>query len=82
MLYLPVGWVAVLATPVLALNAGFGPTILLCAGGIVYTVGAVMFARRFPHIDSTIWSYHEVFHALTLVAAALQYWALFELVTA
>ena len=48
---------------------GFG---LVLAGGIVYTVGALVYACRRPDPWPRVFGFHEVFHALTLVAAGLQ----------
>lgn len=44
---------------------------LLLAGGAAYTVGAVGFGRRWPTLRPATFSYHEVWHAFTIVAAAL-----------
>jgi hemolysin III len=49
---------------------------LLAAGGLAYTVGAVVYARRKPDPLPAVFGYHEVFHALTLVALACQYVAI------
>jgi hemolysin III len=52
---------------------GAGATALLVASGIVYTAGAVVYARRRPDPFPTMFGYHEVFHALVLFALACQY---------
>jgi hemolysin III len=72
---LGLGWVAVVAfTQLLKLPpVGLG---LLLAGGIAYSVGAVVYARRRPDPLPQILGYHEIFHLLTLVAAACQYAAI------
>ena len=72
---LGLGWVAVVAfTQLLKLPpVGLG---LLLAGGIAYSVGAVVYARRRPDPLPQILGYHEIFHLLTLVAAGCQYAAI------
>ena len=72
---LGLGWVAVVAfTQLLKLPpVGLG---LLVAGGIAYSVGAVVYARRRPDPLPQILGYHEIFHLLTLVAAGCQYAAI------
>ena len=50
--------------------------MLLLAGGLAYTAGALVYARRRPDPVPTVFGYHEVFHALTLVAIACQYVAI------
>ena len=52
---------------------GVVPVLLIAAGGIAYTLGGVVYARRKPDPVPFVFGYHELFHALTLVALALQY---------
>jgi len=67
------GWVGVVALPQLAHREGLAPIILLGAGGLAYTAGAVVYARRRPDPAPRVFGYHELFHALTIVALACQY---------
>lgn len=72
-LYLVMGWVAIIATPVLidsltALQLG-----LIAAGGLAYTVGFPVLVVRRPNPWPTTFGYHEVWHLLTVVAAALHF---------
>ena len=67
------GWVAVAAFPQLLEEMGVGGTALVAAGGVLYTIGAVVYARSGPDPAPTVFGYHEVFHALVIAAAALQY---------
>jgi hemolysin III len=46
------------------------------AGGLVYSIGAVVYARRRPDPRPNVFGYHELFHALTIVAVACQYVAI------
>ena len=70
------GWVAVVALPQLATRLGPAPVALLGAGGLAYTAGAVVYARRRPNPVPSTFGYHELFHALTIVAVACQYVAI------
>ena len=70
------GWVGIAAMPQLAHTAGPAAVALLGAGGIAYTAGAVVYALRRPALAPAIFGYHELFHALTLVALACQYVAI------
>lgn len=67
------GWVGVVALPQLAHHVGMTGMLLLAAGGLAYTLGAVIYARRRPDPYPRVFGYHELFHALTIVALALQY---------
>jgi len=75
-LAITLGWVGVVALPQLAHVAGPAAVALLGAGGLAYTAGAVVYARRKPDPVPAVFGYHEVFHALTLVALACQYVAI------
>ncbi len=72
-IYVSLGWVAVAVTPDLIGQVGVVASILVAVGGILYTLGAVTYALRRPDPIPTVFGYHEVFHALVIVAAALQY---------
>lgn len=70
------GWVAVVALPQLARNVGLVSLLLLGAGGFAYTAGAVVYAVRRPDPLPRIFGYHELFHALTILALGCQYVAI------
>jgi hemolysin III len=71
--YVLLGWVALAAFPQLAHGLGPVGTALVAAGGVLYTLGAVVYARTRPDPVPEVFGYHEVFHALVIIAAALQY---------
>jgi hemolysin III len=64
------GWVAL---PAVADKLGWVATALIGLGGVLYTVGAVIYARRRPDPLPAVFGYHEVFHALTIAGAASHY---------
>jgi hemolysin III len=67
------GWVGVVVYPQLVQKLGVAPGLLLLAGGLFYTGGAIVYARRKPDPLPRVFGYHEVFHALTMVAVTCQY---------
>jgi hemolysin III len=67
------GWVGVVALPQLWEHAGLAGLLLLGAGGVLYTGGAVVYARGWPDPYPAVFGYHELFHALVIAAAACQY---------
>ena len=69
---LALGWVGVAAITQL-LKVPLAGLVLLLAGGLMYTTGAVVYALRKPDPVPHVFGYHEVFHALTIAAAACQY---------
>jgi hemolysin III len=72
-IYVALGWVAVAAFPDLVSQLGVVGASLVAAGGLLYTAGAVVYAFRRPDPAPAVFGYHEVFHALVIAAAALQY---------
>jgi len=70
------GWIGVAAMPQVWTHAGPAAVFLLAAGGIAYTAGAIVYARRRPDPVPQVFGYHELFHALTLVAVSCQYVAI------
>ncbi|GLY99258.1 hemolysin III family protein [Actinoplanes sp. NBRC 103695] len=68
-LYLALGWGAVAIMPQVLRNGGVVPLVLLCAGGVAYSAGAVFYALRRPNPWPTVFGHHEFFHACTLIAA-------------
>lgn len=69
--YVALGWVVLPVVPALRAALGGGAVLLLAAGGLVYSLGAVVYAARRPDPFPRVFGYHEVFHALVIVAAVL-----------
>jgi hemolysin III len=69
---LTLGWVGAVAFPQL-LKLPPVAVLLVAASGVLYTVGAVVYARRRPDPHPQVFGYHELFHVLTVAAVACQY---------
>jgi hemolysin III len=67
-LYLVLGWLAVLAAPKLIHHLELLPLAL--AGGLLYTVGAVLFALQWPRRAAVWFGYHEWWHTFVVAAGA------------
>jgi hemolysin III len=72
-LYVGLGWIALAAVPQLEAAIGLFGLTLLGLGGVLYTLGAVVYAVRRPDPVPAVFGYHELFHILVIAAAALQY---------
>ena len=72
---LALGWVAAAAFTQL-LKVPVPGLVLVVAGGLLYTAGAVVYARKRPDPVPHVFGYHELFHVLTVAAAACQYSAI------
>ena len=75
-LYVALGWILVTQWGALGASLTSSELALLGAGGLTYTVGALVYAVKRPSPFPKVFGYHEVFHALVLVAAALQFIAI------
>jgi len=73
--YIALGWFSIIAMPQIASRAGAGAIALLAVGGLAYTAGAVVYARRRPDPRPATFGYHEIFHVLVVVAAAAHFGA-------
>ena len=72
-LFIALGWVALFVLPQLLRAAGVLVLALILAGGIMYSLGAVVYARKRPNPSPRWFGFHEVFHAATILAYFTQY---------
>ncbi len=72
-LYVLMGWLAVLALSPMLDVLGLGAILWLLAGGIFYTVGAVIYATRWPDIRPGVFGYHELWHFFVLAGSACHF---------
>jgi hemolysin III len=78
--YVVVGWSAVIELNALVGVLSTIDTALVVAGGLLYTAGAVVYALGRPNPSPAVFGYHEVFHALVVLAAGTHLVAAFRLV--
>jgi hemolysin III len=72
-LYLALGWAAVMYIgDLFAANAAM--MVLVIVGGLAYSLGAVVYATKWPNPSPAHFGFHEIFHALTVVAF-LSHWS-------
>jgi hemolysin III len=75
-LYLLLGWASVLLVPQVYDACGLGAIILLAGGGLLYTLGAIVYVRREPNPIPGVFGFHEVFHAFVVAAAVAHFAAI------
>ena len=75
-LFIALGWVAVFVLPQLLRDAGALVLALVLAGGMLYSLGAVIYGLKRPHPSPQWFGFHEVFHAMTILAYLTQYAAI------
>jgi hemolysin III len=74
--YVAVGWIGAAGFPEIWAKAGIGAGALVALGGVLYTAGAVVYARQRPDPSPSVFGYHEVFHVLVVVAAVAHFTAI------
>jgi hemolysin III len=70
------GWVGIIALPQFYDSVGPWGMTLVAIGGLCYTLGAIVYARRRPDPLPNSFGYHEIFHVLTIVAAVCNFAAI------
>jgi hemolysin III len=73
LIYMSLGWVAVVAFPEMWGAIGVGGTLLIAGGGLLYTAGAIVYATQRPDPNPAVFGYHEVFHLFVIAAAAAHF---------
>ncbi len=72
-IYLAMGWVAVFWLGDIYRHGGAAVVTLIAAGGLMYSVGAVVYGTKRPNPSPRWFGFHEIFHALTVAAFACHY---------
>ncbi len=70
---LVIGWVGILAVPQLFSGLGVAAAVLVLVGGGLYTIGALIYASKWPNPFPRIFGFHEIFHLLVVAAAVAQF---------
>ncbi len=78
-LYIGLGWVILVQATTLIQYSGWLIIALLAAGGVLYSIGGVLYALRWPNPWPETFGHHEFFHAATVVAALCHYTAIWLL---
>jgi hemolysin III len=75
-LYIGMGWIAVIIARPLIAAASPGFFLWLLAGGIAYTVGAVVYAKKWPRGGAKVFGSHEIWHLFVMAGSFAHYWAI------
>lgn len=78
--YLIMGWLAVIAFWPLMQAVPLGGVIWLVAGGILYSIGAVIYGTKRPNFIKNILGFHEIFHLFVLAGSFSHFWVMYHYV--
>jgi hemolysin III len=79
-LYVTAGWFAIPYLPQIASQLGMTDVWLLLAGGVIYTVGACIYACKRPRLFPAVFGYHEIFHVLVVIASGFHFAVIYSFV--
>lgn len=81
-LYISMGWICVLAFTQLLNNLSHFAFVWLLMGGIIYTIGGVIYAFKFPIFNSRHQNFgsHEIFHLFVMGGSACHFLVMYSLV--
>ncbi len=78
--YLIMGWLIVIAFVPLLRTMPPAAIWWLVAGGLLYTIGAVIYGTKWPRLKSKVFGFHEVFHLFVLYGSFCHFWMMFKYV--
>ncbi len=78
--YVLMGWIAIFLVSPLSKVINIRGLLWLFIGGVFYTVGAVIYAAKWPRIKSKIFGFHEIFHLFVLAGSFCHYFMIFRYV--
>jgi hemolysin III len=79
-LYLGMGWVAVIAAPALFRAVPPDGITWMLAGGLVYSAGALVYGLKRPNPVPGTFGFHEVWHLFVIAGSACHFWAVLHYV--
>lgn len=68
-LYVCMGWVVILALPAFLVVIPWQAIATLLLGGVLYTIGAVVYASKKPNPFPRVWGFHEIFHLFVIAGS-------------
>ncbi len=72
-IYILMGWLVVIASVPLKQAVSFSGLMWLLAGGILYTIGGIIYGTKRPRITFSVFGFHEIFHLFVLGGSLCHY---------
>ncbi|PKM51110.1 MAG: hemolysin [Firmicutes bacterium HGW-Firmicutes-7] len=79
-IYIGMGWMIVIAIFPLIQTLSSVAILWLFAGGISYTLGAVIYGTKWPRISSKWFGFHEIFHVFVLIGSFCHFIMMYQYV--
>lgn len=68
-IYLAMGWISIVAIYPIVKNVPAGGVVWLAAGGLLYSIGAVIYALKKPNPWPGVFGFHEIWHIFVLAGS-------------
>lgn len=78
--YVVMGWLVVIAFMPLVRTVPLNGVLLMVGGGVMYTVGALIYGTKWPKIKSKVFGFHEIFHIFVLYGSLFHFYMMFRYV--
>lgn len=82
LIYIAAGWMALPYLKEINMGLGVVGSWLLVIGGVIYTIGALIYAFKKPNPFPKVFGYHEIFHLCVVAAAAVHFIVVYQLISA
>lgn len=76
--YVVMGWLIVIAFVPLVRSMPVAAMLWMIAGGLLYTVGAIIYGTKWPKLKSKVFGFHEMFHIFVLYGSFCHFWLMFR----
>lgn len=77
-IYILMGWLVVVASVPLKQSVGLEGLLWLIIGGILYTIGGIIYAAKRPNITFSVFGFHEIFHLFVLGGSFCHYLLMYK----
>ena len=78
--YVIMGWLVVIAFLPLVKTVPLAGILWMIAGGVLYSVGAIIYGTKWPKINSKVFGFHEIFHLFVIYGSVCHFWLMFRYV--
>ncbi len=80
-IYIILGWISIVALPFMWQNAGFAPVAWCLGGGLLYTIGGVLYALKWPGRHNPRFGCHEIFHVFIVLGSIAHFFFVYRCLT-
>lgn len=78
LIYLGMGWMSMIFIYPIITKVPTGAVVWLVIGGLLYTIGAIIYAKKWPDPFPKVFGFHEIWHLFIMTASACHFWAVFK----